>query len=144
MAFNLKSLILNPLKGAQHEVVTVDEWDGAKVIVRAPSAGDFAAWRLAIRDAAGVTADDTTESATAKVRNADLGIANALFLTRVIYEEKGKGDFRRALSDEDAPLLAASWTSTHDRLQRLALDLSGVPDEETAKNSSAESLTSDS
>lgn len=139
---SLKNLVLHPLKGAAHEPIPVPEWDGAKVIVRAPVAGDYAAWRLAIREAAGVDASDTEESAKVKIASADLGIANALMLCRVLYEDKGKDVIRRALTDEDAPLLAASWTDVHERLLAKALTLSGVPDEETAKNSSAESPTS--
>lgn len=145
MAFDLKSLVLDPLRGGRHEDLEVPEWDGARVIVRAPSAGDYATWRMALREAASVVDTDTEDAARDKILQADMSIASARLLVRVLYQRIGKGDkavVARVLADADAPALAASWTPVHERLLEAAFKLSGVPDEATAKNSSAESPTS--
>ena len=142
MAFSLKALILDPLKGGAHETLKVPEWDGAEVIVRAPTAGDYTAWRQAIREDAGIGESDDEKAAQAKVQDTDLTRASAQLLVRVLYERQGKATVRRVLSDADVPALAASWTRVHARLMNKALDLSGLNTEDEAKKASAASPAS--
>ena len=44
-ATGIRSKILDPLRNFKHEVIEVAEWDSAKVIVRALSAGDWLEYR---------------------------------------------------------------------------------------------------
>lgn len=150
MAFNLRALLLNPINGVAHEEIeVVDAETGEKghVIVRAPTVGDLAAWRLAIRQGAGVDEADDAEATNRKVQQADLSVASAQLLVRVMYERKGTGakaSIDRVYTDADVPELSTKLTALHALVLDRALTLSGITSEADAKKPSTESPTSDS
>lgn len=150
MAFNLRSLLLNPVNGVPHEEIeVVDEATGDKghVIVRAPTAGDYAAWRLAIREDAGITEADDEAAADRKVRQADLSRSTAQLVVRVMYERTGTGAktrIDRVYADSDVAELATKLGPIHALVMEKALSLSGIATVDEAKNASPESPTSGS
>ncbi|MBP0661863.1 phage tail assembly chaperone, partial [Mycobacterium tuberculosis] len=42
---DLRSMALDPMRNFKHERLTIDEWEGAQVVVRALSAGDWVEYR---------------------------------------------------------------------------------------------------
>lgn len=113
--------------------------------MRAPTAGDYAAWRLAIREDAGITEADDEAAADRKVRQADLSRSTAQFVVRVMYERIGAGAkarVDRVYADTDVPELATKLAPIHALVMEKALALSGIATVDDAKNASPESPTS--
>lgn len=140
MTLNLHSLFLDPLHGVAHEdLPVVDAATGEKgiAIVRAPTAGDYAAWRLAIREDAGITDADDEATANRKVRQADLSRSTAQLVVRVLYERTGTGAkarIDRVYTDADVAELATKLGPVHMQAMNRALALSGITTVEEAKN----------
>lgn len=124
----IRDKILDPLRNFKHEVVEVPEWDSAKVIVRALSAGDWLEYRRravqqveTARIAAGL-------SPHAEEGQSDPGLdifstpLYAFVLARTLFEPPGQ----RIFTDDDVPELTEAYSPVHDRLVARALELSGV------------------
>lgn len=115
----IRALATAPLAPFKHERVTVDEWDGAKLIVRQLTAGDWIDYRAAIvraREAAGIAPGELSELPINVVP------ATALVLVRTLFDEEGK----RVLIDADAEDVAVSFSEVHGRLVDKAFELSGI------------------
>lgn len=115
----IRALATAPLAPFKHERVTVDEWEGAKLVVRQMTAGDWIDYRAAIaraRDAAGLEPGETSEVPVNVIP------ATALVLVRTLFDEAGK----RVLTDRDADDVAASFSDVHGRLVDKAFELSGI------------------
>lgn len=130
---DLRALALSPLAGFRHEPVTVQEWQGATVTIREPSAGDWTTWqsKLAAMTGVEVTQDNVGELESGIDGN-DRTL-EATLLVRVLYDADGK----RVFSDEDVAEVAAIYGPVHERLLRKAMDLAGLtqaPMEEAEKN----------
>ncbi len=124
----IRSKILDPLRNFKHEVIVVREWDSAKVIVRALSAGDWLEYRYravqqvqAARVAAGLDSqsDDEQSEPALEVFSTPL---YAFVLARTLFEPPGQ----RIFTDADVPELTEAYSPVHDRLVAKALALSGV------------------
>lgn len=127
-ATGIRSKILDPLRNFKHEVIEVAEWDSAKVIVRALSAGDWLEYRhravqqvQAARVDAGLDAhrEDQQSDATLDIFSTPL---YAFVLARTLFETTGQ----RIFGDDDVPELTDAYSPVHDRLVAKALALSGV------------------
>lgn len=125
---DIRGKILDPLRNFKHEVVEVPEWDSAKVIVRALSAGDWLEYRRravqqveAARIAAGLSpqAEEGQTDPTLDIFSTPL---YAFVLARTLFEPPGQ----RIFTDDDVPELTEAYSPTHDRLVARALELSGV------------------
>lgn len=120
---NLRALATAPLAPFKHERLTVPEWEGAKLIVRQLTAGDWMDYRTEIakaREAAGIEPGESSERPVNVIR------ATALVLVRTLFGEDGK----RALADRDADDVAASFSDVHGRLVDKAFELSGINQKE--------------
>lgn len=114
---NIRALATAPLAPFKHERVTVPEWEGQAVVVRALTAGDWADYRSEIakaRRASGADGDDPLP--------VNVIPATALVLVRTLFDEAGK----RILADRDAADVAASFSEVHGRLVDKAFELSGI------------------
>lgn len=124
----IRDKILDPLRNFKHEVMEVPEWDSAKVIVRALSAGDWLEYRrraLQQVDAARIAAGLSPQAEEGQSEPA-LDIFStplyAFVLARTLFEPPGQ----RIFTDDDVPELTEAYSPVHDRLVARALELSGV------------------
>lgn len=124
----IRGKILDPLRNFKHEEVEVPEWDSAKVIVRALSAGDWLEYRRravqqveAARIAAGLSpqAEEGQGEPALDIFSTPL---YAFVLARTLFEPPGQ----RIFTDDDVPELTEAYSPVHDRLVARALELSGV------------------
>ena len=124
----IRDKILDPLRNFKHEVMEVPEWDSAKVIVRALSAGDWLEYRRralqqveAARIAAGLSpqAEEGQSEPALDIFSTPL---YAFVLARTLFEPPGQ----RIFTDDDVPELTEAYSPVHDRLVARALELSGV------------------
>ena len=127
-ASGIRDKILDPLRNFKHEVMEVPEWDSAKVIVRALSAGDWLEYRHralqqveAARIAAGLSpqAEEGQSEPALDIFSTPL---YAFVLARTLFEPPGQ----RIFTDDDVPELTEAYSPVHDRLVARALELSGV------------------
>lgn len=129
---SLRAMALDPIRNFKHEPLDVPEWDGAKVVVMALSAGDWAEYRrraatavAAARSAAGlseVPEDGVDENPAARLVDIDSSPLYAFVLTRTLLDESHS----RIFEDEDVPAVAKAFSPVHDRLVGKAFELSGV------------------
>ncbi|WFF40394.1 phage tail protein [Salinicola endophyticus] len=130
---DIRGLALSPLAGYRHESVEVAEWDGAIVVLREPSAGDWTAWQAKL---AAMTGEEVTPDNVKTLSDGVDGtdrVLDATLLVRVLYGE----DNARVFSDEDVDAVAKIYGPVHDRLLRRALELGGLTDaplEQAEKN----------
>ena len=124
----IRDKILDPLRNFKHEVMEVPEWDSAKVIVRALSAGDWLEYRRralqqveAARIGAGLSpqAEEGQSEPALDIFSTPL---YAFVLARTLFEPPGQ----RIFIDDDVPELTEAYSPVHDRLVAKALELSGV------------------
>jgi hypothetical protein len=133
-ATDLRSMALDPMRNFKHEAVSVPEWGGAKVLVRAMSAGDWVEYRrraseivTSARLAAGLTAQpaevegDETPPAEPLVEIQSSPLY-AFVLVRTLFDESNS----RVFADEDVTVVADAFSPVHDRLVGKAFELSGV------------------
>lgn len=127
-ASGIRDKILDPLRNFKHEVMEVPEWDSAKVIVRALSAGDWLEYRHralqqveAARIAAGLSphAEEGQSDPALDIFSTPL---YAFVMARTLFEPPGQ----RIFTDDDVPELTEAYSPVHDRLVARALELSGV------------------
>lgn len=127
-ASGIRDKILDPLRNFKHEVMEVPEWDSAKVIVRALSAGDWLEYRHralqqveAARIAAGLSphAEEGQSDPALDIFSTPL---YAFVMARTLFEPPGQ----RIFTDDDVPELTEAYSAVHDRLVARALELSGV------------------
>ena len=125
---SIRDKILDPLRNFKHEMVDVPEWDSAKVIVRALSAGDWLEYRRravqqveAARIAAGLSphAQEGQSDPALDIFSTPL---YAFVMARTLFEPPGQ----RIFTDDDVPELTEAYSPVHDRLVARALELSGV------------------
>jgi len=114
---NIRALATDPLAPFKHERVTVPEWEGQTVVVRALTAGDWADYRAEIAKARRAAGADEPDALPVNVIP-----ATALVLVRTLFDDAGK----RILSDRDAADVAASFSEVHGRLVDKAFELSGI------------------
>lgn len=129
---SLRAMALDPIRNFKHEPLDVPEWDSAKVVVMALSAGDWAEYRrraaaavAAARAAAGlseVPEEGVDESPAARLVDIDSSPLYAFVLTRTLLDESHS----RIFDDEDVPAVAKAFSPVHDRLVGKAFELSGV------------------
>lgn len=127
-ASGIRDKILDPLRNFKHEVMEVPEWDSAKVIVRALSAGDWLEYRHralqqveAARIAAGLS-PHAEEGQSAPALDIFSTPLYAFVMARTLFEPPGQ----RIFTDDDVPELTEAYSPVHDRLVARALELSGV------------------
>ena len=127
-ASGIRDKILDPLRNFKHEVMEVPEWDSAKVIVRALSAGDWLEYRHralqqveAARIAAGLS-PQAVEGQSEPALDIFSTPLYAFVLARTLFEPPGQ----RIFTDDDVPELTEAYSPVHDRLVARALELSGV------------------
>jgi len=127
-ASGIRDKILDPLRNFKHEVMEVPEWDSAKVIVRALSAGDWLEYRHravqqveAARIAAGLSphAEEGQSDPALDIFSTPL---YAFVMARTLFEPPGQ----RIFTDDDVPELTEAYSPVNDRLVARALELSGV------------------
>ncbi|WP_193039461.1 MULTISPECIES: phage tail assembly chaperone [unclassified Pseudomonas] len=131
---DLRSMALDPMRNFKHEGLTIDEWEGAKVVVRALSAGDWVEYRrraaLAVAEArqdAGLPAQSAVSESEdqppveprVEIQSSPL---YAFVLVRALLDENNA----RVFQDEDVPAVAEAFSPVHDRLVGKIFELSGV------------------
>lgn len=131
-ASSLRAMALDPIRNFKHEPLEVPEWDGAKVVVMALSAGDWAEYRrraaavvAAARAAVGLSEqpeEEGDEDQAARLVDIDSSSLYAFVLARTLLDES----HARIFEDEDVPAVAKAFSPVHDRLVGKAFELSGV------------------
>lgn len=131
---DLRSMALDPMRNFKHERLTIGEWEGAQVVVRALSAGDWVEYRrraaLAVAEArqdAGLPAqsiapendDEPPLESRVEIQSSPL---YAFVLVRALLDENNV----RVFSDDDVPVVAEAFSPVHDRLVGKVFELSGV------------------
>ena len=131
---DLRSMALDPMRNFKHERLTIEEWEGAQVAVRALSAGDWIEYRrraaLAVAEArndAGLPArhmasaddEDAPVEQLVEVHSSPL---YAFVLVRALLDENNV----RVFTDDDVPAVAEAFSPVHDRLVGKVFSLSGV------------------
>lgn len=131
---DLRSMALDPMRNFKHERLTIEEWDGAQVVVRALSAGDWVEYRrrasLAVAEArqdAGLPVQSSgTEDAEGAPIEPRVEIHSsplyAFVLVRALLDESNA----RVFTDGDVPAVAEAFSPVHDRLVGKVFELSGV------------------
>lgn len=141
----LRSLAADPLAGFRHEAVSVPEWQGAQVIVRAPSPGDHLFHIRAIWAAAGVDPGESQDAVRAKLDapGVDYTRASASLLVRTLFEQTEVGPMR-VFKDEDVDVVMAAYGEVHARLVTKAIALGNLGEgaQERAKKPSRKRQTS--
>jgi hypothetical protein len=134
VSLDLRSMALDPVRNFKHESLTVNEWDGAKVVIRALSAGDWVEYRrraaLAVAEArmeSGLPAqrpviEDEDESATEAPVEIQSSPLYAFVLVRSLLDANNE----RVFTDDDVPAVASAFSPVHDRLVGKVFELSGV------------------
>ncbi|WP_110661504.1 phage tail assembly chaperone [Salinicola socius] len=130
---DLRALALSPLAGYRHDTAPVEEWKGATVTLREPSAGDWTAWQAKLAELTGEdVTPDNVQSLADSVDGTDRTL-DATLLVRVLYDDKGQ----RVFEDKDVAQLAAIYGPVHDRLLRRSMEIGGLTDaplEQAEKN----------
>ncbi len=133
-AVDLRSMALDPMRNFRHERLTIDEWDGAKVVVRALSAGDWIEYRrraalvvAAARQEAGLpaqppAAEESDAAPTEPLVEVHSSPLYAFVLVRSLLDENNA----RVFADDDVPAVAEAFSPVHDRLVGKIFELSGV------------------
>lgn len=141
----MRGLAADPLAGFAHETLTVPQWQDARVIVRAPSAGDHLFHIRAIWAAAGVVPGEDNETVRAKLDapGVDYTRASASLLVRTLFEQTEHGP-RRVFSDDDVDMVAAAYGPAHATLVARAIELGNLGEgaQERAKKPSRKRQTS--
>lgn len=126
---DLRGKILDPLRNFKHESVQVEEWEGATVVIRALSAGDWLEYRRRAleqvrqaRLAAGLSAEPSEEQSQEPAIEVFSVSLYAFVLSRTMFELSG----RRLFSDDDVDELVEAFSPVHDQLVVKAFELSGV------------------
>ncbi|CAB3859306.1 hypothetical protein LMG26788_02177 [Achromobacter pulmonis] len=143
----LRWVAADPLAGFKHEFVTVPEWEGATVIVRAPSPGDHLFHIRAIWAAAGVEPGEDQDTVRAKLDapGVDYTRASASLLVRTLFEQTEVGPVR-VFSDDDVDMVAAAYGNVHAGLVAKAIALGNLGEgaQERAKKPSTKRRNSGS
>lgn len=127
---SLRAMALDPVRNFKNESVEVPEWDGAKVVVMALSAGDWAEYRrraaaLVVDGRAGGQGESLVEEGgetAAQLVDIDSSPLFAFVLARTLLDESHV----RTFDDEDVETVAKAFSPVHDRLVGKAFELSGV------------------
>lgn len=119
---SLRALALAPSSGFRSKVITVPEWDNAKVMLREPSGEAWMRFReiMGLELSAGVEAPTLTPQETF-LRNKS---ADVVMLIDVLLDESGAPVF----NDEDQQIVSEIYGPVHTRLLNQALKL-GVSQE---------------
>lgn len=131
---DLRSMALDPMRNFKHERLTIEEWDGAQVVVRALSAGDWVEYRRR----ASLAVAEARQDAGLPVQNSEAEDAEgapieprveihssplyAFVLVRALLDESNA----RVFTDDDVPAVAEAFSPVHDRLVGKVFELSGV------------------
>ncbi|MNJ18165.1 Phage tail assembly chaperone [compost metagenome] len=131
-AQSLRAMALDPVRNFKHEALDVPEWDGAKVVVMALSAGDWVEYRrrasaavAAARAAVGLSETpeaEEGEAPAARLVDLDSSPIYAFVLVRTLLDESHD----RIFDDADVEAVAKAFSPVHDRLVGKAFELSGV------------------
>lgn len=144
-AAGVRGLAADPLAGFAHETLSVPQWQDARVIVRAPSAGDHLFHIRAIWAAAGVVPGEDNETVRVKLDapGVDYSRASASLLVRTLFEQTEHGP-RRVFSDDDVDMVAAAYGPAHATLVARAIELGNLGEgaQERAKKPSRKRQTS--
>lgn len=141
----LRRVAADPLAGFKHEAVTVPEWEGATVIVRAPSPADHLFHLRAIWAAAGIDPGEDQDIVRAKLEapGVDYTRASASLLVRTLFEQTEAGPMR-VFMDEDVDIVLAAYGKVHAGLVAKAIELGNLGEgaQERAKKPSRKPRTS--
>lgn len=131
---DLRSMALDPMRNFKHERLTIEEWDGAQVVVRALSAGDWVEYRrraslavaearqdagLPVQNSEAEDAEDAPIEPRVEIHSSPL---YAFVLVRALLDENSV----RVFTDDDVPVVAEAFSPVHDRLVGKVFELSGV------------------
>lgn len=119
---NIKQLALAKLSGFRHKSVDVPEWDGAKVILREPSAEAWLRWQ----DASKVGEEEQISPADKALRNLRGDVT--LFVDVLLDEDQ-----QQVFTHEEAQAVQAIYGPVHSRLLKQALDLISSHEDAQAK-----------
>lgn len=119
---DIKALALAPMAGFRTKEIPVPEWNGAKVVVREPSAEAWIRWQDASK-----TENTETETVAEKVRR-NLRSDTALFISVLLDT-----DMQQVFTYEESEQVEANYGPVHSRLLKQALALITEADDAKAK-----------
>lgn len=120
---SLKELALSRQSAFRHTTVDVPEWEGAKVMLREPSAEAWLHWQDVIKPA-----DTAGELSVSERAHRNLRADVTLFID-VLFDEQGEPVF----SKDDFADVESVYGPVHARLLRQALNLTTDPKEAEGK-----------
>ncbi|EAA0503109.1 phage tail protein [Salmonella enterica] len=120
---SIKELALSRQSAFRHTSVNVPEWDGAKVVLREPSAEAWLHWQDVIKPG-----DAESELSVSERAHRNLRADVTLFID-VLFDEEGQQVF----SKDDFAEVEAVYGPVHARLLRQALNLTTDPKEAEGK-----------
>ncbi|OQP32436.1 phage tail assembly chaperone [Pantoea latae] len=113
---NLRALALAPMAGFRSKVISVPEWENAKVKLREPSGQAWLEWQQIINP----NPEGEPEKLTAAERALRNKNADVVLFIDVLLNENDTPVFKA----EDKPLVENIYGPVHARLLKQALDLS--------------------
>ncbi len=113
---SLRSLALAPMAGFRTKIVTVPEWENARVKLREPSAQAWLEWQQVLNPMQGESEPENLTAAERALRNKS---ADVVLFIDVLLEEDGTQVF----SEKDKPQVEQFYGPVHSRLLKQALDL---------------------
>nr|DAG81296.1 MAG TPA: tail assembly chaperone protein [Caudoviricetes sp.] len=113
---SLRSLALAPMAGFRTKIVTVPEWENARVKLREPSAQAWLEWQQVLNPKQGEGEPEELTAAERALRNKS---ADVVLFIDVLLEEDGTQVF----SEKDKPQVEQFYGPVHSRLLKQALDL---------------------
>ncbi|AMZ07980.1 phage tail protein [Salmonella enterica subsp. enterica serovar Uganda] len=120
---SIKELALSRQSAFRHTSVNVPEWDGAKVVLREPSAEAWLHWQDVIKPG-----DAESELSVSERAHRNLRADVTLFID-VLFDEEGQQVF----SKDDFAEVEAVYGPVHARLLRQALNLTTDPKDAEGK-----------
>ncbi|MBB1583225.1 phage tail assembly chaperone [Serratia sp. OS31] len=129
--FNLKALVSAPQSGFRTKTVQVEEWEGAKVVLREPSPEGWGRWREIMTPPEPEEGEQPVKLSISQETQRNIR-ADAVMFIDVLLDEDRHPVF--ALSElED---VTAFYGPVHARLLKQAMNLATTPEEAEKKSES--------
>jgi len=117
---SLRDLALAPMSGFRSKIVSVPEWENAKVKLREPSGQGWIEWQQIMSPENPETQEDGAEALTAAQLARRNKSADVVLFIDVLLDEADMPVF----TADDKPLVENIYGPVHARLLKQALDLS--------------------
>ncbi|MFI8417692.1 phage tail assembly chaperone [Serratia sp. NPDC078593] len=133
---SLKALASAPLSGFRTKTVIVDEWEGAKVVLREPSPDGWGRWREILMPEDAEDGAETVKPSISEQTQRNIRADAVMFIDVLLDEER-----QPVFSHDELADVIAFYGPVHSRLLKQAMDLATSP-EDAEKKSESQTLNS--